>query len=357
MLPKYFQESIRSQRERRSMLEIDGSQGEGGGQLLRSALAFSALTGQPFHMRKVRAGRHKPGLRPQHLAAVRLAAQLCSARVEGDEVNSGSIRFEPGPLLPGCFRQDVGTAGSLVLLTQASLLPALKAGGEVVLELFGGTDVPMAPSLDYLLEVVLPYYRSLGDIQARVLRRGFAPAGGGGLRLTVNGASSSTPGPLSLCGASDWNRRDGRVVVSQDLENANVAHRISLAARAAGEDEAACEYVESDSTGAVLTLWAWDGERRWSGASALGRRGWPSEKLGAFLAEKQRSQLCDPRPVDEHLADQLVPLLAILGGEMECQTISEHCATNIEVCGLFTETRFSLNGTTVSAVLASPAAG
>ena len=334
------------------MLRIDGSQGEGGGQLLRSSLAFSALTGQAFRLENIRANRNKPGLRPQHLAAVRLAAQLCGARCQGDEINSGTLEFHPGPLRPGHFRQEIGTAGSLVLLTQAALIPALRAGGPVVLELHGGTDVPMAPPLDYVAEVVLPYYRRLGKIELEVVRRGFHPQGGGCLRLAVEGHAEPAL-PLNLVGPSRWDKVKGLAVASAHLGDAQVGQRMSRSA----QDRLSGSLVEeshvlSDSPGAVLTLWCEDVAReRRTGASTLGRPGLSSEKVGKQAATAMRRILDDPRPVDEHLADQLVPLLALLGGQMECQTISGHCSTNIDICSLFSGTRFELDGSTIRAAL------
>lgn len=333
------------------MLEIDGSQGEGGGQLLRSSLAFSALTGRPFRLVNIRANRSKPGLRPQHLSAVRLAAQLCSARVVGDSYDSRTLEFVPGALRPGRYRQEIGTAGSLVLLTQASLVPALRAGGPVVLELSGGTDVPMAPPLDFLTEIVLPYYRRLGSIEVEVLRRGFHPTGGGEVRLTIEGHDELPP-PLQLRGRGQWEPAMGRAVASQHLSAPRVAERMAAAARAHIPCEPEELYVESHNPGAVISLWCVDrsGQRR-TGASTLGRQGMPSEKVGKTVANVLRKILDDPRPVDEHLADQLIPLLALIGGEMECQALSSHCTTNIDICSLFSTTKFRVEATTVSAVV------
>jgi RNA 3'-phosphate cyclase len=298
-------------------------------------------------MSHIRANRSKPGLRPQHLAAVRLAAQLCSAELLGDEVNSGALEFRPSKLRPGRYRQEIGTAGSLVLLTQAALVPALAAGGQVVLELLGGTDVPMAPPLDFLAEVVLPYYRRLGQIELEVLSRGFHPKGGGRVRLTVQG-HGNPPEALNLVGTSAWGEVEGRAVAGEQLRGPSVAERMAAAARLLTPCNPQEEYVESASAGAVLTLWC-RGSGRWTGASTLGRQGMPSERVGKETATRLRGILADPRPADEHLSDQLVPLLALVGGKMECQTISSHCSTNIDICSLFTGTRFTVEGTTVTA--------
>lgn len=325
------------------MLEIDGKKGEGGGQVLRSSLAFSALTGKPFTLTDIRGNRSRPGLRPQHLAAVRLAADLCQAEVAGDRIDSNRLVFHPGKITPGFHRVDVGTAGSVTLLAQAILIPALLAPGPVEFELVGGTDVAMAPPIDYLLEVVLPYYRALGKIEARLERRGFHPKGQGVVHLSLEGKPA--PKPLEIDGTITWKKQQARIAVSADLRQAKVVERI--AAALAPEIEVEREYVDSASSGAVLTLWATSPEGYKLGSTCLGRPRLPSEELARTAMELLQARLDHPHPVEEHLADQLVPLLTVVGGRMRCQEISLHCSTNMEICSRFTGARFELRGTEV----------
>ncbi len=327
------------------MLNIDGKEGEGGGQVLRSSLAFSALTGKPFILTDIRGNRSRPGLRPQHLAAVKLAADLCKARVVGDQIDSSQLVFQPGKVSPGFYRVDVGTAGSVTLLAQAILIPALRATGPVEIELVGGTDVAMAPPIDYLLEVVLPYYRALGEIEARVERRGFHPRGQGVVRLRLEGKAATKP--LELDGKTNWEKQRARIAVSVDLKQAKVAERIAAALAPGIEVER--EYVDSASSGAVLTLWAISPNGFRLGSTCLGRPGLPSEKLARMAMESFQARLDHPHPVEEHLADQLVPLLALVGGRMRCQEISLHCSTNMEICSRFTGGHFEMNGSEVQA--------
>lgn len=329
-------------------LTIDGRQGEGGGQVLRSSLAFSALTGKPFSIHHIRGNRPKPGLRPQHLAAVRLAASLCGATVQGAEVGSHELSFEPGPLVGGRHHVDVGTAGSLTLLTQASLLPALACQEPVELILQGGTDVPMSPPLDYLENVVLPYYRRLGKVELTIRRRGFIPAGGGEIRLSIQGHGDAEP--LHLTSWGDQERLvQGAVIAAEALRGADVAGRIATETERLLDFKPSQTYQQTKSPSVVATLWCCSGQVR-AGATGLGRRRLPSEKLAKQMCRLWQQRLSHPHPVEEHLADQLIPLLALSGGTLKCQTISLHCRTNTEICGLFSGTRFEIEGSTVTAV-------
>src|SRR5581483_110163 len=172
--------------DQRAPLQIDGSYGEGGGQLLRNAVALAAVTGRAIAVRHIRARRSKPGLAPQHLAAVRAVATLCGAHVEGLELRSQALGFTPGALRGGDYQFDIGTAGCAVLVLQA-LLPAMVASGcSVAVAVTGGTDVRQAPSIDYFAHVLLPLLERMG-VAARfeLIRRGYYPRGGGEIRIRV----------------------------------------------------------------------------------------------------------------------------------------------------------------------------
>ena len=165
------------------MLEIDGSHGEGGGQIVRMAVALSALRSTAVRVVNVRAKRAKPGLAAQHATAIRAVAGLCAARVQGAEVGSGEFTFEPGPLRSGRFSFDVGTAGAVTLVLQACLPAAFRAG-DTELEIRGGTDVPWSPPLDYFGHVFLGLLRKMGGrAEVEVARRGYYPRGGGLVRV------------------------------------------------------------------------------------------------------------------------------------------------------------------------------
>jgi len=169
------------------LVEIDGSMGEGGGQILRTALALSAITGKPMRVYNIRARRDNPGLRPQHLTAVKAIAQICNARVKGAEVGSMTLEFYPSAIKGGSYTFDVGTAGSVPLVLQA-LLPVLAfADKPVTVKIRGGTDVPMAPTIDYVREVLARLTETLGySFTIKVERRGHYPKGGGMVTVTVD---------------------------------------------------------------------------------------------------------------------------------------------------------------------------
>lgn len=168
------------------LVRIDGSQGEGGGQILRTALAMGAVYGRPVEIFNVRAGRATPGLRHQHVACLRAAAEICGAEVEGDAVGSLRVAFRPGRIRPGVYRFEVGTAGSVTLVAQMVLPILLSADGASTVTIVGGTHVPLSPTWDYFAETFLPQLRRMGaEVDARIVRHGFSPAGGGEVVLDV----------------------------------------------------------------------------------------------------------------------------------------------------------------------------
>lgn len=322
----------------RHLIQINGDYQEGGGQILRTSLALAALTGQGFVISDIRKKRSPPGLKAQHLSGVQLAAQLCGAQVEGANLGSTRLTFRPGPLRAGTFRQDIGTAGSVPLLLQASLLPALRAPGPVRLELTGGTDVRGGPPMDYVSHVLLPYYRMLGQVQARVERRGFYPRGGGRVVVDVHGHGSPPP-PADLVKRGTYGRVHAWAVASLDLAERRVAERL---ADTAAESLGALphhEYSPALSPSCALVLTAQStASTAWPlgcAADRLGERGLPAEKVAAVAVKMLRERLEHPAPVEEHLADNLIPLLGLAGGALRCQVVSPHTLANIYVVSTF----------------------
>ena len=320
------------------MIELDGSEGEGGGQTVRTALSLSALTGRPFHITDVRAGRPDPGLKPQHLAGVRLMQRLCSARVEGDEVGSRELTFIPGRISGGSHEHDVGTAGSLTLLLQ-SVLPALIASPvESELRLIGGTDVRWSPPVDHYQLVLFPLLRRMGaELELTVDGRGFHPRGGGELRLRVRGTSLR---PLRLEERGELVRVTGRACVQNLPEK--VAERMIASARheIPGLD---AEKVVAQGTcpGAVLTLAA-EYAGTILGCSALGERGVPAEKVGQEAAGGLRKVIDLGGTLDPWTADQLVTYMALAGG-VSCFTVgkvSGHLASQMHLLPRFLPVSF-----------------
>jgi len=313
-------------------------------------LALAALTGQGFVISAIRQKRSPPGLKPQHLSGVELAAQLCSAQVEGAAVGSTRLSFRPGPLRSGRFRQDIGTAGSIPLLLQACLLPALRAPGPVQLELIGGTDVRGGPPMDYVSGVLLPYYRMLGQVRERVERRGFFPKGGGRVVVDVQG-NGQPPPPADLGERGSYGRVHAWAVASQDLAERRVAERLADAAaqRLEGHGWSTLPehaYSPALSTSCALVVAACSQTPTswplWCAADRLGERGLPAEKVAAAAVEHLLERLEHPAPVEEHLADNLIPLLGMSGGVIRCQVISPHTLANIYVVSTFLRVEFKV---------------
>ena len=176
------------------MLEVDGSHGEGGGQLLRMAVALSVLTEQPIRVARIRAGRKNPGLAAQHATAVGALAKMCDAKVDGLRIGSSTITVQPGKIRPGAYSFDVGTAGSVTLVLQALIPVAAAASGPVRLRVVGGTDVPWSPPADFFARVFLPLLRRVGGrVEVEVMRRGYYPRGGGIVETVVQPTREWSP--------------------------------------------------------------------------------------------------------------------------------------------------------------------
>jgi RNA 3'-terminal phosphate cyclase (ATP) len=322
------------------MLELDGS--GGGGQLLRTALACSALTGESFRMTDVRGARPNPGLRPQHLAAVRAVTAACDAEVTGAAEGSEELEFDPGPVSGGEHEVAVGTAGSVPLVFDAVLPVAYALDAPLSLRATGGTDVKWAPTADHQRTVKLPLVRRAGlDVETSVERRGFYPAGGGRATLSL---SPSDPRALELAERGPLRSVAVASVASRSLADREVAERQAEAALEALESEEALDpgvpvestvdYAESDSPGsAVLVRAAY--EHSLAGFDALGERGRPAEEVGETPVEAFGRFDAGAAAVDGHTADQLVLPLAVAGGTVAIPRMTDHVATNADLLDAF----------------------
>jgi len=329
------------------MLEIDGSFGEGGGQVLRTALSLSCLLKKPFRMFNIRKGRGKPGLMPQHLACVHALTLISNASVQGSEIGSTELAFEPGDPKPGDYFFDIGTAGSTSLLLQAILPPLVYANDRSRITLTGGTHVPFSPPFDYIAGVFIPMLSKIGiKVQVSILNYGFYPKGGGkitaeifpaavarGLTLTEKGETGKLSGvsavsnlPLSI---ADRQRQSALNLLEQ---NGLAAEIKTLQVPSSGPGTFV--FLESKTKNCI------------SGFSSLGERGKKAEAVGEEAAreflEYYRSSSC----LDRHLADQIVLYLAAAKSESSFTTsrITNHLLTNLSVIEMFLGTGYLVEG-------------
>ncbi len=331
------------------MIHIDGSHGEGGGQILRTAVALSALTGRPVRITRIRAGRPRPGLAAQHLAAVRAAADVCGARVDGSRKGSAEIRFEPGPPRAGTYRFEIGTAGSACLVLQTVVLPLVFARGESAVTVTGGTHVPGSPPFEFLDRVWAEAVRRFGlQVQVSLRRAGFYPRGGGEVRGRVEPANLPLkpvrlPEPgrlLRVAGVAATARLPGHVGQRMVRRAAEVLDPLGAPV------EVEPRHVEAASPGACLVLVAECEAGRLS-ASALGERGKPAERVAEEAAGQLRALLATGAAVDPHLADQVLLPAALAAGTSAYTTcrVTRHLTTGAWVIGrILPEARIRIEG-------------
>ena len=318
-------------------MEIDGSYGEGGGQIVRTAVALAAVTGTSIRVSKIRQGRPKPGLAFQHAQAILALAEICSAKTAGIMPGSSDITFEPGRIKGGIYRVDIGTAGSIALLVQCLLPAMIRADGPITLTVTGGTDVRWSPTIDYFKSVFLPALREFGArVKVESIRRGYYPRGGGSVVLVV------TPGSLKPAHLKP--HEAGIVEGISHCSNLpeHVARRQAESATAALKEAGyvgvvAIEVLKETSTGSGITLWS--GHK---GGSALGERGIRAEDVGKAAAREIMAELSSPAAVDARLADQLIPYLALIGGSYTVRQISKHASTNIWTARQFLNTKLEI---------------
>lgn len=333
------------------MIEIDGSYGEGGGQVLRTALSLSCVHKKPFRIVNIRKNRKKPGLMPQHLAAVRAACGVSSAEVTGDCQGSTELCFFPGDIRNGSFSFDIGTAGSVTLVLQTILPPLLFAKGTSVITLQGGTHVPFSPSYNYLSEVFVPFLRGLGgEVRLSIDSYGFYPRGGGRIRAEIFPAGSFKQPDLT-------NR--GRLIrVTGCSAVGNLPMPIAERQRMA-----ALEFIETRTTtircpmevklmdvptpgqGTFLFLKA-EMENSLAGFTALGERGKRAEMVGEEAAGEFLRYMAEDAFFEPHISDQAVLYLALAGkrARFTSSGITRHLLTNLWVINLFQPFSYVVEG-------------
>lgn len=319
------------------MLEIDGSLGEGGGQIIRTAVALSALTETPIRIVNIRAKRDNPGLRPQHLSAVKAVSELCDARVSGLYVGSKEIEFEPGKIKARDIDVDVGTAGSVTLVLQSLLIASIRSTKKISFNIIGGTDVKAAPSIDYMMFVTLPVLKLLNyNAEINLLKRGYYPKGGGSVRVVVYPSNLSI---LNLTERGKILRVMGISHAHSGLKGKKVSERQKESAEKilinyGIEAEIKTEYNNALSFGSGVTLYAIT-ENSVLGASSLGEIAKPAENVGKEAALNLIKEIEKGGCVDSHMSDQIIPYLALSKGVIKVNEMTTHAKTNLEIVNLF----------------------
>ena len=340
------------------MLLIDGSQGEGGGQILRTALALSLVTGKPFRITHLRNGRDKPGLLQQHVTAVEAAVAVGQAQVQGGNLGSLELTFEPGQVTPGeyCFALD--TAGSVTLVLQTVLPPLLHAAGPSQLTLCGGTHNPHAPPFDFLAKTFAPELARMAGagpaapteaaggapairpLTVQLVRAGYYPAGGGEMTATIT--PPATWQPVELLERGKLLNRAARAVVAR-LAPEIARRELGVVRRELGWPESSLrveEVRDSAGPGNVLML-ELEYERMTEVLINCGARGAPSEAVATGIIAQVRRHQRSTAPVGEYLADQLLlPLALGCGGTFRTTSVTPHAQTNMETIRAFLEVTF-----------------
>jgi RNA 3'-terminal phosphate cyclase (ATP) len=335
------------------MIIIDGSQGEGGGQILRSSLALSLVTGQSFRLEQIRAGREKPGLLRQHLTAVEAARTVGVADVTGAELGSRTLEFRPGPVTPGNYRFAVGTAGSATLVLQTVLPPLLIAGGISTLTLEGGTHNPFAPPFDFLAHCFAPLIRRMGPaIELELRRPGFFPVGGGKFHARIEPVKRLARLDLPERGAIL--RRSARALIAKipadvaDRELEGVRDHLRWR-----EDECCVDPVPNPVGPGNALLLEIETEHVTAVFTSFGERGRSAGTVARDATDAARAWLDAGVPVDEHLADQLLlPMALAGGGSFRTVKPSLHSTTNARIIQRFLPVEIRFEQETVTTWLA-----
>lgn len=325
------------------MITIDGSYGEGGGQILRTSLALSLVTGKPFCIKNIRAGRKKPGLMRQHLTALQASAEIGNARIEGDSIGSQLFTFEPETIKPGNYKFAIGSAGSCTLVFQ-TLLPALTIAdgpSEIILE--GGTHNPFAPPFDFLDKAFLPVLDRMGlKVKATLEKPGFYPSGGGRFKVSIN------PGYLSRIDLVERGKvvRKTAFAAVANLP-VNIAHRELKVVREKLEWDKDClktvEVKNSQGLGNILTVEI-ETENVTEVFTGFGERGVSAEKVAKRTVKQVKEYLAYEVPVGRYLADQLlIPMAMAGGGRFRTLSPTKHTTTNIEIIKKFLDVEIDVN--------------
>ncbi len=326
-------------------IEIDAS---AGGQVFRTAIGLSALLQKPVHLSNIRANRPNPGLQAQHLTALQTVAKLCNAELKGAKKKSTELFFLPRAVVGGAFAANIGTAGSIPLVIQSAIFPALLK--ETRLRIIGGTNVPFSPPIEFLQESLFPQLKKTGcAFDANINARGFYPKGNGIVSFFSKPAKLPLK-PINLTKIGSLN------FIMTFSCSASLPKEVAFNQSRAAKKELEklnVDFVEaidckekSDSSGSSISLFAHFSSGNIISASALGAKGKPAQNVGKEAAEKLLKEISFQKPVDLHLADQLIPFMALAEGysTIECTQLTDHALNNIMVCEKMLGYKFEVKG-------------
>ena len=356
------------------MIKLDGSYLEGGGSIVRQALALSTITQKPFEVTNIRKGRKNPGLKNQHIHCVKALEKLCNAKTQGAYLASTYLKYEPNKIESKNLDIDIGTSGSITLLLQSILIPAVFADKPSKITIIGGTEGKFAQPFDYFKEVFLPQLKRFADIDVKLIKRGYYPKGNGKIELKINqkyclsdfknfedfqkNLKENAP-KINLTQQHNLIQIKGISHASFDLQKASVAERQAKTAELILKNKYNCpiqieiEYSRTLSLGSGITLWAIFSKNKEEidinnpirlGADSLGERGKKAEIVGQEAAFNLIKEIESKAPIDKYLADQVLPFMALTSkSKIKTSKITSHCKTNIYVIEQFLGKTFEID--------------
>lgn len=356
------------------LIELDGSYEEGGGQILRTALGLSILTQRPFRIKNIRKNRPKPGLQNQHLSCIKICKELSNATVTGNYLESQEVEFVPKVIRNRQLEVNIGTAGSATLLLQSLLLPIMFTECDV--RIIGGTDVKWSMPLDYLRNILIPIINNYTNFELICEKRGYYPKGGGLVEVHTKPKFRISDfddfskfhqyvfgHPIALFNPGKIMHIRGISHASKDLQQKEVAERqaksASLILSGLSSARVDNEYSNTESTGSGIMIYSihrndnrrngnnrsnskYDSSSYRLGSDALGEKGVKAEEVGRLASEKLLEYARAEIVVDEHLQDNIIPLLGLFGGKIKTCRISNHTKSNIYVCEKFLNVEYNI---------------